>query len=237
MDGLLEEAEVAEPVHEILASALNAALGNWAVPQGGLVLGSFAKYAVRPPGGGRMPDVSAFLPGSRKPSRAALIPIPPDIAVEIVSPSPRDGRRDRVEKLKEYASFGVRWYWLVDPALRSVEILKLGADEPLRPRALDVTEGVVDSTWVPGCPGLRLDLDALWAEIDQLGPDDPRRRRRRRKPLSVDAGERLPSTTLVHGSRERPPSPHPPTSIASSAAATCSASATTGRGIRSPRPT
>jgi Uma2 family endonuclease len=117
-----------------------------------------------------MPDVSAFLPGSRKPSRAALITIPPDIAVEIVSPTPRDGRRDRVEKLKEYAAFGIRWYWLVDPALRSVEILELGADGRYV-HALDVTEGVAET--VPGCPGLRLDLDALWAEIDQLGPDDP----------------------------------------------------------------
>jgi Uma2 family endonuclease len=169
VDGHLEEDEVAGPVHETLASALNALLRNWAVPPGGLVLGSFAKYAVRPPNRGRMPDVSAFLPGSRKPSRAALIPLPPDIAVEIVSATPRDGRRDRVEKLKEYAAFGVRWYWLVDPALRSVEILELGADGRYV-HALDATDGVVD---VPGCSGLRIDLDALWAEIDQLGPDEP----------------------------------------------------------------
>src|SRR6185312_4052154 len=105
VDGTLEEDEVPSPVHEIVVSALNRALGNWAVPQGGLVLGSGAKYAVRIPDRGRMPDLSAFLPGSRKPSRAALITLPPDIAVEIVSPTPRDGRRDRVEKLKEYAAF------------------------------------------------------------------------------------------------------------------------------------
>jgi hypothetical protein len=36
--------------------------------------------------------------------------------------------------------------------------------------ALDVTEGLIEI--VPGCEGLRLDLDALWAEMDRLGPED-----------------------------------------------------------------
>ncbi len=31
-------------------------------------------------------------------------------------------------------------------------------------------EGVTED--VPGCPGLRLDLDALWAEVDRLGPKE-----------------------------------------------------------------
>ncbi len=44
------------------------------------------------------------------------------------TPEPRDRRRDRIEKLREYAAFRVRWYWLIDPEARSLEILKLGDD-------------------------------------------------------------------------------------------------------------
>ena len=48
---------------------------------------------------------------------------PPDLAVEIVSPS--GIRRDRYEKLEQYARFGVKEYWIIDPANRSAEILAL----------------------------------------------------------------------------------------------------------------
>jgi Uma2 family endonuclease len=47
----------------------------------------------------------------------------PDLVVEILSPS--SIRRDRYEKLEQYARFGVKEYWIVDPANRSLEILAL----------------------------------------------------------------------------------------------------------------
>jgi len=47
----------------------------------------------------------------------------PDLAVEILSPS--SIRRDRYDKLEQYARFGVKEYWIIDPANRSVEILAL----------------------------------------------------------------------------------------------------------------
>lgn len=47
----------------------------------------------------------------------------PDLAVEILSPS--SIRRDRYDKQEQYARFGVKEYWIVDPANHSLEILAL----------------------------------------------------------------------------------------------------------------
>jgi|SRR5580692_6932672 Uma2 family endonuclease len=47
----------------------------------------------------------------------------PDLLVELVSPS--SVRRDRYEKMKLYARFGVKEYWIGDAANRSLEILTL----------------------------------------------------------------------------------------------------------------
>jgi Uma2 family endonuclease len=49
---------------------------------------------------------------------------PPDVLVEILSPSSVD--RDRHLKRRLYAHFGVREYWLVDPARGFLEALRLG---------------------------------------------------------------------------------------------------------------
>jgi Uma2 family endonuclease len=89
--------------------------------------------------------------------------VPPDIAVEVVSPSPRDERRDRIEKMDEYAAFGVRFYWILDPGLQSLEIFELV--DGRYARAARATEGRME--WVPGCAGLTIDLDELWNDLSR----------------------------------------------------------------------
>ena len=165
VEGRLEEEEVPDYLHELLVMLLGRLLGNWTFPQGGLVAGSDAKFAVGA-ARGRKPDLTVYLPGGRRPPARGLIRVPPDIAVEVVSPTPSDGRRDRVEKMADYAAFGVAWYWLVDPQLRSLEILQL-TPQGRYLHVLGATTGTLAT--VPGCEGLTLDLDALWAAVDDLG--------------------------------------------------------------------
>ena len=113
---------------------------------------------------GRKPDLTVYLAGTPLPPASGIITQPPDIAIEIVSPTPRDGRRDRVEKVVDYAAFRVRYYWIVDPQLRSLEILRLGSQGRYE-HLLGAAEGQVE---IPGCDGFVLDLDAVWAEVERF---------------------------------------------------------------------
>jgi Uma2 family endonuclease len=142
VDGRLEDEEVPSAIHETVVRWLLVLLDAYVRPRGGFVLGSGVKLAVR--------------------ARSGCLP---DVVVEVVSSSPRDERRDRIEKPDDYGAFGVRYYWLVDPDYRSLEAWELGADGRYV-RALAMVAGNVER--LPGYDGLALDLDQLWGEIDRL---------------------------------------------------------------------
>jgi Uma2 family endonuclease len=169
VDGMLVEEELPSYLHEFVIAWLARMVGLWGAAGGAVVTGSGAKFGVGRDRG-RMPDLTVYLPGSPQPPLEGLVGVPPTIAVEVVTPTPRDERRDRVEKLAEYAAFGVRWYWLVDPELRTFEVLELGGDGRYV-HAAAATGGVME--FVPGCEGLSIDVAALWAEIEDLAEDKP----------------------------------------------------------------
>lgn len=166
--GMLVAEEVPDWAHEAIVVWLIRMLGAWAADHGAFLAGSEAKYLVRS-GRGRKPDLSMFLRSSRPPPRRGAVRRAPDLMVEVVSESPADARRDRIDKMGEYAAFGVKWYWLVDPQPRTFEVFVLGADGNYS-RVVGAGGGRVDN--VPGLSGLTLDLDAMWAEIDRLGPPE-----------------------------------------------------------------
>jgi Uma2 family endonuclease len=151
-------------LHELVVIWLGALLRTWAIPRSGQVVGSETKLAIAKDRG-RKPDLSVFLGGAARPRLLdSVVRVAPHVVIEVVSARPRDARRDRVDKLRDYAKAGARYYWLLDPQLRTLEILEL---EPARryAHALAATGGRLDD--VPGCEGLVIDLDALWTEIDQ----------------------------------------------------------------------
>jgi Uma2 family endonuclease len=167
VDGHLVEEEVPTNLHEAVVAWLIWALRTWAAPRRGWVFGSEHKLGITPKRG-RKPDVSMYLPGTRLSAKASLSRKPPAVVVEVITPTPRDIRRDRVDKLREYAKFGVRDYWLVDPQGQLIEVFELGLDGRYTV-ALTASEGTIE---LPGFEGLKLDLDELWAETGRLAIED-----------------------------------------------------------------
>jgi Uma2 family endonuclease len=168
VDGQLVEEEVPDYTHETVVAWLVVMIGGWLLAHGGRVAASDAKFAVSSKGG-RKPDVSIYLPGSPPPPSHGVVRVPPDIMIEVISRKPRDVRRDRIDKALEYAAFGVRYYWLIQPSARTVEIYELQPSGAYL-RIVAASGGTIG---VPGCPDLRIDRDAMWAHVAGLGPPTP----------------------------------------------------------------
>lgn len=167
VDGCLTEEEVPNHPHEAVVAWLVWVLGGWARQRGALVFASEHKLGVAP-ARGRKADVCMYPAGTRL-GRGALSRTAPRLIVEVLSPRPRDVRRDRHEKMGEYARFGVRSYWLIEPEARLLEMFELGP-EGRYIAALSATDGQVRA---PGFDDLVLDLDQLWAEVDRVIGEDP----------------------------------------------------------------
>lgn len=153
-DGHLVPASHPTWLHGLAVSWLIHTLRNWLVPRGGFVLGSHTKLAISPLHG-RRPDVLAYF---ARPLRGAA----PDLVVEVVNATPV-GHRDRIGEPADYATLGVHHSWLLDPTARTLEVSTLDSTGRFR-LVLAAAAGTHD---IPGCPGLRLDLDALWSELDR----------------------------------------------------------------------
>ena len=103
----------------------------------------------------RSPDVAVILGDRRAELQdAKVIPIIPEIAVEILSPSETPRMIHR--KLKQYFEAGVKEVWLIDPDSREAEIW---TGPSLPDQALTGT----DALSTPLLPGFSLPLNELFA--------------------------------------------------------------------------
>ena len=110
-------------LHQIVAMRLWRILDDYAADTDGLAVAGpmdviFSNYDVV------QPDI-AFLTASsmRTVSLTDRVRQPPDLAVEVLSPSTTSN--DRGRKMRMFQRYGVPEYWIVDPIAETIEIYKL----------------------------------------------------------------------------------------------------------------
>lgn len=121
------------------------------------------------------PDLGVYLPG-RLPDDVEYPLVPPDLLIEVVSPSSL--ARDLVTKRDDYARFGVREYWVVDPRTSSLRMFRAARRSRAYARPMLVRANASSVS----VPGLVLDVARLFDDAARMrkGPQSPPSRRRPR---------------------------------------------------------
>ena len=120
--GVLEVTEVPNDPHGQIVDNLHEGISRYRqhYPGSDPPIGGAGEFRLWVPEmiSGRNPDLAIVLRGTPK---DAARPRPPSLVAEVVSERGED--RDYVEKRQEYLIFGIREYWIIDPALRQVMVL------------------------------------------------------------------------------------------------------------------
>ena len=130
----------------------------------GIVLGEAGSLRILPEQV-RVPDVSFILwdrLSDGKHSAQAVLPVAPDIAVEVLSKSNTKAEMDR--KLREYFEAGTRLVWYLDPQKRHMRVHT----------SLDDCEIIKESGTVNGgevLPGFEMSLSELFERAERGAPE------------------------------------------------------------------
>jgi Uma2 family endonuclease len=154
INGVMIVATPASYTHERLFGFLMRLVGDYAEAKDlGVILGSRSLVEVGPREGYE-PDLCFVAQDRLDIINETSITGPPDLVVEIISPSTRQS--DAYAKKEGYARLGVPEYWLIDPDNRAVAFYRLTESGYVEG---PVEDGVYHSLAVPG---LWLRLDWLW---------------------------------------------------------------------------
>lgn len=104
------------------------------------------------------PDLLFLSKGRSKYLTEKGIEGPPDLVVEIISPS--NSYTDRYEKKDAYQKFGVTEYWIVDPGNKTLEVY--ATDSWIKPQLYLAGDGTVKSSVLSS---LSFDLSLLFNEL------------------------------------------------------------------------
>lgn len=124
-DGVLVVTPAPHARHQLVLSRLDRALGNWAEDSGWTVAVGPVDLVITPRDV-LEPDLVALRPDHLYTFEERFIGTPPDLVVEVASPSTR--RRDLGAKAATYAAWGVAEYWFVDHQRASVVVHRLAGD-------------------------------------------------------------------------------------------------------------
>jgi len=122
-DGEVSEVPAPLPRHQLAMLELQASLRDYVKSHGGLAIVSpidivFNETNVL------QPDIVVFTAARRHHVHLDQpIQAPPDVAVEVLSPS--TAANDRGRKLRMFERFGVTEYWMLDPVAEQIEVRRL----------------------------------------------------------------------------------------------------------------
>jgi Uma2 family endonuclease len=144
--GVIETMPPPGGLHGLCCSRVDRRLGNFVEERdlGHVFVNDTGFVSERDPDTVRGPDVSFWRKERLQEIPEGYIEIPPDLAVEVVSPNDRYSRIRR--KVREYLAKGVRLIWVVDPLDRSVTVYRALEDEVI----LTETEMLDGVDVVPG---------------------------------------------------------------------------------------
>lgn len=125
------------PQHQRIVSRLLAALGTWTDAGDGRGEVTIEPTVQIRHDRGYMPDIAWWREDKcTPPHRPAAFEGPPDLVVEVLSPSTR--RLDTIRKRNDYPAIGVTELWLIDPEQPSAMIVRARPDGE---QVLDVAAG------------------------------------------------------------------------------------------------
>lgn len=112
------------------------------------------------PGFGPSPDVAFLMTANIPANTRGMVPVRPDLAVEIWSPGDLDTKTHQAEaraKIRRYQVAGVPLVWAINPATRTVEVYHPDQVGPVQ--VLGVGEELSGEEVIPG---FKLAVDALF---------------------------------------------------------------------------
>jgi len=104
----------------------------------------------------RRPDVLFFATARRHLIGQKAMEGPPDVCIEVISPS--SAQIDREDKFKQYADGGVAFYWIIDPKDRTIHAFRL-----VNSQFIECGRGQRDDVVrLPPFDDLEIPLSKLW---------------------------------------------------------------------------